>query len=98
MKSSDVVARLRAEKESLKGLGAVHVYLFGSVARNEARRGSDVGVFIDRDKRRPMGLPDLVLLRRRMQDVLGVKVDLGTRGGLHPLIRRAVERTAIKVF
>lgn len=98
MKRDDVITRLRAEKKTLRGLGAAHVFLFGSMARGEAGPRSDVDIFIDRDPKLLKGLLGLAALQRTVSELLGRKVDLGTRGGLHPLIRKSVERSAIKVF
>ncbi len=98
MKRTRALKLLRAEKYSLQKLGAEHVFLFGSVARNEAGPRSDVDVFIDRNPKVIKGLLSLSTLQCRLTELLGRKVDLGTRGGLHPRIREAVERSAIKVF
>jgi uncharacterized protein len=45
----DILLRHRGE---LERAGVRHLYLFGSVARNEARAQSDVDLFFDYDKGR----------------------------------------------
>jgi regulator of sirC expression with transglutaminase-like and TPR domain len=41
---------------------------------------------------------DLVALQQRMQDILGTKVDLMTRNGIHPRRRPRIEASAVRVF
>lgn len=98
MRRDDVIFKLKGAERAIKALGALHLFLFGSVARDEAKDGSDVDVFIDRDPERPFGMFQLGSLGNLLEETLGTKVDVGTRGGLHPLIREDVEKTAIRVF
>jgi predicted nucleotidyltransferase len=42
--AKDILGRLRKE---LKGLGVLHVYIFGSVARKEDKEGSDIDIYLD---------------------------------------------------
>jgi uncharacterized protein len=44
------IARLRAHEPELQRLGARHLFLFGSTARNEAAVGSDVDLFFDYER------------------------------------------------
>ena len=61
----------------------MHLFLFGSVARDDATRTSDVDVFIDRDPKQPFGMMKLSGVHLLLEDVLGSPVDVGTRRGLH---------------
>jgi predicted nucleotidyltransferase len=79
-------------------MGVAHLYLFGSVARNEAKRSSDVDMFIDLRKDAKFSLIELVGLQQYLGKVLGAKADVIVRQGLHRLIRRDVIREAIRVF
>ena len=38
------------------------------------------------------------VLRTKLKDVVGAKVDYGTRSGLHPLLRKDIEREAVRIF
>lgn len=60
--------------------GAERIYLFGSYARGEADRGSDIDLRIDKGEIR--GLFALSGLRLALEDRLGTKVDLLTTGSL----------------
>ena len=60
--------------------GATNVRVFGSVARGQDKRGSDVDLLIEMEPGR--SLLDQVRLRRSLQELLGVEVDVLTAGGL----------------
>ncbi|MNT18497.1 Nucleotidyltransferase domain protein [compost metagenome] len=47
MKREDAIVALRSLEPSLLSQGLAHLYLFGSVARNDAAPGSDVDVAFD---------------------------------------------------
>ncbi len=79
-------------------LGATSLYLFGSAARNEAGSKSDLDPFLDYDPKSKFNVLDLVAARRLLRRGLGIKVDLTTRNGLHPLIRKEIEAEAVRVF
>jgi hypothetical protein len=59
---------------------AHHVRVFGSVARGQEAETSDVDLLVDMEP--GSSLLDQVRLRRDLQAVLGVEVDLVTSGGL----------------
>ena len=92
-----VVATLRAHADELRELGASRLFLFGSVARGEARPDSDVDLFMEFDDPR-FSLIDLLTLKYRVEDVLHRPADLMTRGSLHPRLRNDIERSAVQVF
>jgi predicted nucleotidyltransferase len=92
-----VIATLRQHADELRALGASHLYLFGSVARNEARGNSDVDLFMEFDDPK-FSLIDLLTLQYRLEDLLHRDADLMTRGSLHPVLRDDIERQALQVF
>ncbi|WP_245930835.1 nucleotidyltransferase family protein [Methylobacterium radiodurans] len=53
---------MRASEAELRRSGVQHLWLFGSVARDEARDGSDVDVFVDPDCER-FGFVELIRAR-----------------------------------
>ena len=63
--------------------GARSIRVFGSVARGESRQESDVDFLVDFDKGRT--LFDLIGLRLDLKDLLGVEVEIVTRGSLRYL-------------
>jgi predicted nucleotidyltransferase len=98
MKRSEALRKLKSHADALKALGATSLYLFGSTAHNKADAGSDIDLFLDYDPRGRFSVLDLVAVKRLLEKGLGVDVDLTTRNGLHPLIRKQVEAAATRVF
>ena len=60
MPRDEVIAKLKAVEPALRAHGAAALYLFGSYARNEAQPGSDVDVFIDKDRSRKFGFDEFM--------------------------------------
>ena len=98
MTRTEALRKLRTFANALKELGATSLYLFGSTARNQADSKSDLDLFLDYDPRGKFNAFDLVAAKRMLQEGLGVDVDLTTRNGLHPLIRKKIEAEATRVF
>lgn len=98
MKLSDAVSRIRSIEPAIRALGAQSLYVFGSTARGEAKPTSDVDIFIDRDPSKRFGIDELFDLEQLLEQTLDSKVDLGTRTGLHPVLRDEIEQSAIRVF
>jgi predicted nucleotidyltransferase len=98
MKRSEAVRKLNAYADAITALGATSLYLFDSTARNKANANSDLDLFVDYDPRGRFSALDLVAAKRLLEEGLGVEVDLTTRKGLHPLIRKQVEAEATRVF
>lgn len=53
MRREDILLKLKTEQDALKQLGVKSLYLFGSVARNEATPNSDVDFLVELE--RPAG-------------------------------------------
>lgn len=98
MNRREALNRLRTFRAALKEFGATSLYLFGSTARNQAGSKSDLDLFLDYDPRGAFNALDLVAAKRLLQEGLGIGVDITTRKGLHPLIRKQIEAEAIRVF
>ena len=90
----DILLQHRAE---LERAGVRHLYLFGSVARNEARVESDVDLFFDYDKGQ-FGLFALMDVKELASNILGRKADIMTRDSVHPILRSRIEAEAAQIF
>jgi putative addiction module CopG family antidote len=97
-KKDDVVAELAALEKRLRQHGLTSLALFGSVVRSTARPDSDIDVLVDVASDAQFSLIDLVAVKDFLEDQLGRKVDVVTRGGLEPAIRDRVLREAQPVF
>lgn len=98
MKRQDAVAALLGQAEAVKARGATALFLFGSTARDEAGRPSDLDLFIDYDQASGFSLVDLVGIKRLLERQLGVEVDLTTRDSLDALLRDRIEASAERIF
>ena len=97
-RKNDVVAELAALEKPLRQRGLTSVALFGSVVRGAARPDSDIDLLVDVAPDAQFSLIDLVAVKDFLEDQLGRKVDVVTRGGLEPAIRDRVLREAEAVF
>ncbi|MEA5415099.1 nucleotidyltransferase family protein [Synechococcus sp. BA-132 BA5] len=91
------LAELKALAPQLAALlakyGASNLAVFGSVARDQANRDSDVDLLVDF----PPGtsLFDHAALKLALEDLLEQKVDLIRRRNLKPSLRQRVEAEAV---
>lgn len=92
-----VMGVLRAHEAELHRAGVFRLYLFGSVARGEARAGSDVDLFFDTDDPQ-FSLIELIDVQNQVSSILGLESDVMTRASLHPILRPQIEAEALRVF
>lgn len=89
-----VLAQLASARAQFTGFPIRSLAVFGSVARNEAASGSDVDVLVEFSM--PVGLLDFVRLRRRLEEILGAKVDLTTPSALRAEWRDEILRESVR--
>ncbi len=97
-RKDEVVAELAALEKPLRQRGLTSLALFGSLVRGAARPDSDIDVLVDIIPDAQFSLIDLVAVKDFLEDQLGRRVDVVTRGGLEPAIRDRVLREAETVF
>ena len=84
-------ARHRAEARAIIAeFGFTNARLFGSVARGRDRPGSDVDILLDVPE--TTSLFDLARCELRLEDVLGVPVQIVASDELRPPFRARIER------
>jgi uncharacterized protein len=84
-----VGAILAAHKKELAGsFGVSEIGVFGSVAAGTATDKSDVDVLVSFS--RPVGFIAFMRLERRLQEILGRKIDLVTCKALRPYIGKRI--------
>lgn len=98
LRRAEVIEKLKQHEGAIRAFGAQSLYLYGSCARDEAERKSDIDVFIDQDPAKRFGFLELTGLIILLEDLFEAEVDVGTRTGLHPILRPAIEASAIRVF
>jgi predicted nucleotidyltransferase len=97
MERDEAISRLQQHEADLKRLGVERLYLFGSTARGEASRDSDVDLFFDYQKGQ-LGVFELMDVKEFAAKILGRKTDIMTRDSLHKTLRQEIEATAVRVF
>lgn len=98
MKRNEAIERLMRKEDAIRALGATSLYLFGSVARDEAEGESDLDLFIDYDPQSRFSLIDLAGIKIFLEDELSTEVDVTTRDSLHPGLRDGIEASAVRIF
>jgi len=70
--------------------------VFGSFARGENKKGSDVDILIEFEKDVRKSLFDLARLKLDLEEILGKKVDVVEYSTIHPLLKdRILEEQAL---
>ena|SRR5215469_393450 len=84
MQRDDALRLLRDRREQLRSLGVGQLFLYGSVARNEARDDSDVDLLVEPSNQR-FSIFDLVRVRDLCRTILGTRTDIHDYDGLRRL-------------
>ncbi len=94
MKQKDILATIEKQKSILVNeFGVRSLALFGSFARQSAKRQSDIDMLVEFN--RPVGLFEFARLKIYLEKELGREVDLVTSEALRPEMRDAILREAI---
>lgn len=94
MDRDEILALLKSRKRQLKKFGVHSLSVFGSFARNQGRKNSDVDILVDFEK--PVGLFEFARLQLYLEETLGRKVDLVTPEALRAELRDDILREAIR--
>ena len=96
MEKNQVLKILGEHKKELSLYGVKTIALFGSVAREEDSQKSDVDILVEFDyAQHKIGLFGFVRLQRRLEELLGTKVDLATPGALKRQLKDNILKEAI---
>lgn len=94
MTRAQLLARLIDLKPELDKLGIASLRVFGSYARDEARPDSDIDLLVEFV--RTPGLFEFMRVKRRLEELLGRRVDLATDAALHRNMRNEILREAVR--
>jgi predicted nucleotidyltransferase len=98
MDRQEIIARLRENKAALRKRGVRHAALFGSCARGEERRDSDVDIMIEVDPAARIGVYEYVAIKDYIAGLFDARVDVVRRDRLKPYVRPAAVEDAIYAF
>ena len=95
---STILTRLRAREADLRRRGVVHVAVFGSVVREEARADSDVDLFVDLAPDIADDFLAYAGIAADLEEIVGRDVDVARRDQLRPHVRPTAEQQAVYAF
>lgn len=72
-------------------------YVFGSYARNEANKDSDIDIMVELDYDQPIGMK-FFSFQSELEDLLNMKVDLVTSDGLSKYIKPFIDDDKIMIY
>ena len=79
------------------GIPVKKAYLFGSMARNDAREESDIDILVELDHSNPIGMK-FFLYQSDLEELLHKKVDLVTTEGLSRHVIPFIEKDKILIY
>jgi predicted nucleotidyltransferase len=93
-----VLTTLRARAPELRQRGIARLWVFGSLARGEARVDSDIDLVAEFAPEAKLSLTGFASLRADLSEMLSAPVDLAEWHILRPPVRAQAERDAVQVF
>jgi predicted nucleotidyltransferase len=93
-----VIQTLRQHENELKQAGIVHLLLFGSLARDEGSRDSDVDLLAEFDESKRLTLVTIGSLQSRLSEWLGAPGDLSSAEWMREPVRSRALSEAILAF
>jgi predicted nucleotidyltransferase len=93
-----VIRTIRTHQEKLREFGVSRLWLFGSVARGDAGRRSDVDVLISVGATQDFSLLDLAEVRAELCELLGRDTDVVIREDVLPHFWETIRDDLVAVF
>lgn len=84
-------------KQFFASIPVKKAFLFGSSARGEAGKGSDIDILVELDHRTPIGMK-FFGYQPKLEQLLKKKVDLVTSEGLSKYIKPFIDRDKILIY
>ena len=94
----EIHKQISSLEKPLRDRGVKSIFLFGSAVRDENTSASDIDVFIDTDSEVSFSLLDLVGVKYFLKDNLRCEVDVMTREGLNPSVKKSILNESEQVF
>lgn len=96
---ASVIQRIRGARSRLEGMRVAHVAVFGSVARGEAKAGSDVDIMVEPADTTGLSLVELGAVSEMLEDIVEARVDVLTAGTVRmSRFKCEVEKEAVVAF
>jgi predicted nucleotidyltransferase len=91
-------ALIQTLKRALQALGLKELSLFGSTARGDAKRSSDMDIAVKLDDAAHIDLFRYAAISDRLSEMLGVPVDLITEPARNPRMQAEIDRDRLRVY
>jgi uncharacterized protein len=98
MDRQQILAKLRENEAALRARGVRHAALFGSLARGDARLGSDIDIMVELNPEAHVTVFNYAGLKDYIASLFEGPVDVVNRDGLKPYVRPAMTADAIYAF
>ena len=95
MNKDQIIQILKQNRAAIAPFHVRALYIFGSVARDEATDKSDVDIMVEFEPDAHIGLFEFERLQRVLSKLVGRNVDLATRDSLHSALKSQILREAI---
>lgn len=82
--------------KTLEKHGIKKASIFGSYARGEQDKASDIDIIVEPTK--GLGLFNFVGIKLELEEKLGRKVDLLTYKSIHPSLKKYIKRDEVKII
>ena len=89
----DILAVLKKNRNAIRAFGVRRLALFGSYARNQATRASDLDFVVEFDKK---SFDSYMDLKTFLENLFGRRVDLVLADAIKPRLRRPILEGAIR--
>ena len=80
----------------LKKNDVIKASIFGSFARGEDKKGSDIDMLVEFNE--PKGMFHRIGLKYELEKILGKKVDLLTYNAINPLLKECIYKDEVKIY
>ena len=94
MKKETVIQILKHHFSDLQKYHVKAIFIFGSLARDEATQQSDVDILVEFSK--PIGLFEFVRLKKYLEGLLNRQVDLVTQDALKAQLKEQILKEAVR--
>ncbi|RPJ77553.1 MAG: nucleotidyltransferase [Alphaproteobacteria bacterium] len=84
-------------KSFFRNKPVLRAYLFGSEARNESKKTSDIDILVELDYSKPIGL-EFVKMHIELEELLNKKVDLLSSKGVSRYIQPYINQDKILIY
>lgn len=98
MNRAQALETLQRSRAALQARGIAHAAIFGSVARNQVRRGSDIDILVTPAEGTRLDLFDLGGVQAILEQAFGIDVDVVVDPVKNPRLRRVIERDRADAF